>query len=158
MSATFPDSSFFIGAYLEDKLVGFAKLTVDDARSQAAIMHIISLVEHRDKATQNALIAESVRACERRAIPHLVYSKFSYWKKQRDNLSDFKERNGFRRVDVPRYYAPLTRVGRMALRVGLQRGLWDHVPESVVVTLRHMRNRWYDRSASIAARPSRCRL
>ena len=144
MSASFPDSSFFIGAYLHERLVGFAKLTVDDGRSQAAIMHLIALMEHRDKGTANALIAEAVRACERRAIPHLVYSKFSYWKKQRDSLSDFKERNGLRRVDVPRYYVPLT-------RVGLHRRLLDHVPEFVVVALRRVRSRWHDRRTIVQA-------
>jgi hypothetical protein len=154
MSATFPDASFFIGAFFEERLVGFAKLTVDDARSQAAIMHIISLVEHRDKAAANALIAESVKACAKRAIPYLVYSKFSYWRNQRDNLSDFKKRNGFERVDVPRYYVSLTNVGSIALRIGLQHGLRNHVPEPVVAALRRVRNRWYERRIGITARTS----
>src|SRR5262245_56436898 len=35
MSATFPDLSLFIGAFFEQRLVGFVKLTIDDARSQA---------------------------------------------------------------------------------------------------------------------------
>jgi hypothetical protein len=34
MSTTFPDLSFFIGAFFEERLVGFVKLTIDDARSQ----------------------------------------------------------------------------------------------------------------------------
>jgi hypothetical protein len=154
MSATFLDSSVFIGAFLGEKLVGFAKLTVDAARSQAAIMHIISLMEHRDKAPMNALIAESVKACEKRSIPYLVYSKFSYWKKQRDGLSDFKEHNGFRRFDVPRYYVPLTQRGRLALSLGLQHGVRGSVPEPVVAALRRFRDMWYEHRSRSTARMS----
>jgi hypothetical protein len=146
MSATFLDSSVFIGAYFGEKLIGFAKLTIDEARSQAALMHFISLVEHRDKAPMNALIAESVRACERRAIPYLVYSKFSYWKKQRDSLSCFKERNGFRRFDIPRYYVPLTPLGKVALRLGLHHGVLGCIPEPMVAGLRQLRDTWYERT------------
>jgi hypothetical protein len=151
MSATFLKSSVFIGAFLQERLVGFAKLTWDDARSQAAVMHIISLIEHRDKAPMNALIAESVKACERRAIPYLVYSKFSYWKKSRDSLSDFKERNGFRRFDIPRYYVPLTRRGALALNLGLQHGALGSVPEPVITALRRFRDMWYERKSRSAA-------
>ena len=58
MSATFPDTSVFIGAFLEEKLIGFAKLTHDEGCSQAAIMHIVAKVQHRDKAPTNALVAQ----------------------------------------------------------------------------------------------------
>jgi hypothetical protein len=150
MSSTFLDSSTFIGAFLKEKLIGFVKLTTDEARSQAAVMHIISLIEHREKAPMNALIAESVKACEKRALPYLVYSKFSYWKKQRDSLSDFKERNGFRRYDVPRYYVPLTRLGRFAFHLGLQHGVLDSVPEPVVATLRRFRDMRQNRKSQSA--------
>ena len=150
MSGTFLDSSIFIGAFFGERLVGFVKLTVDEARSQAAVMHIISLMEHRDKAPMNALIAESVKACEKRAVPYLVYSKFSYWKKQRDSLSDFKERNGFRRFDVPRYYVPLTRFGGFAFHFGLQHGVLGTIPGPVVAALRRFRNMWYGRKSGIA--------
>jgi hypothetical protein len=144
MSGTFLDSSVFIGALFGEKLVGFVKLTVDATRSQAAVMHIISLMEHRDKAPMNALIAASVKACERRAIPYLVYSKFSYRKKQRDGLSAFKEHNGFRRFDVPRYYVPLTRLGRFAFHVGLQHGVLGPIPEPLIVALRQFRQTWHE--------------
>ena len=154
MSGTFLDSRVFIGALFGEKLVGFVKLTVDATRSQAAVMHIISLVEHRDKAPMNALIAASVKACERRAIPYLVYSKFSYRKKQRDGLSAFKERNGFRRFDVPRYYVPLTRFGRFAFHLGLQHGVLGAIPEPLVVALRQFRQTWHESKSGIVARTS----
>lgn len=145
MSATFMDSSIFIGAYIGEQLIGFLKLTSDESRSQTAVMHIISMIQHRDKAPTNALIAYGVRACADRKIPYIVYSNFAYGNKQRDSLSDFKENNGFKRIDLPRYYVPLTAKGRIAFRLGLHRSLMERIPEPVIAKLREYRNRWYDR-------------
>ena len=63
MSGTFLDTSIFIGAYFEEKLIGFIKLTTDDSGSQAGMMHIVSMIRHRDKAPTNALVAQAVRSC-----------------------------------------------------------------------------------------------
>jgi len=145
MSATFLDKSFFLGAFVDGRLIGFMKLTIDDARSQAAVMHIISMIQHRDKSPTNALVAYAVRSCEQRSAPFIVYSHFAYGNKQRDSLSDFKESNGFKRIDLPRYYVPLTLKGEIALRFGLHHQLSEHLPESLVAPLRQIRNRWYDR-------------
>lgn len=145
MSATFLDSSVFIGAFEGNKLVGFIKMTLDDTRTQAGIMHIISMLQHRDKAPTNALVAQAVRSCADRGIPHLVYAKFAYGKKVQSSLSDFKERNGFERVDVPRYYVPLTPWGRLALSLGLHHHVADWLPEPVAAKLRDLRSAWYQR-------------
>lgn len=145
ISATFPETSTFIGAFLGEKLIGFVKLTCDDARSMATVMHILAMVQHRDKAPTNALVAEAVRYCASQRIPYIVYSKFAYGAKQRDSLSDFKESNGFQRVDVPRYYIPLTRLGAVAFRLGLHHSVLDHVPELVLSRLRELRSAWYVR-------------
>lgn len=144
-AATFLDCSVFIGAYFEGKLIGFVKLTYDESRTQAGLMHIISMLRHRDKAPTNALIVEAVRACTARQIPYLVYSNFSYGNKLRDTLSDFKERNGFVKIDVPRYYVPLTAAGAVAYRLGLHRRLLSYFPEPVLAKLRNFRNSWYNR-------------
>lgn len=154
MSGTFLDCSIFIGAFLEEKMIGFVKLTFDETQVQAGLMHIISMVEHREKAPTNALIAHAVRVCAERKIPYLVYSNFAYGKKERDSLSDFKERNGFRRIDVPRYYVPLTRVGWFAYRLGLHQKLSERIPESLLAKLREYRNRWYNRTTHSAAEAS----
>ena len=108
-------------------------------------MNIVSMIRHRDKAPQNALIAQAVRACASRGIQFLVYSKFAYGKKQHDSLSDFKERNGFKRVDLPRYHVPLTRTGWLALRLGLHHPFAQRIPESLAAKLRDVRAAWYDR-------------
>lgn len=143
MSATFPDSSIFIGAYFEDKLIGFIKLTIDDEKSQAGIMHIVSMIRHRDKAPTNALVAQAVQSCADRGISHLVYASFAYGKKERSSLSDFKERNGFGRVELPRYYVPLTGIGWAALRLGLHRKFVDRIPGSLAAKCRDLRSSWY---------------
>jgi hypothetical protein len=143
--ATYLDSSIFIGAFLKERLIGFVKLVTDEARTQANLMHIVAMIKHRDKAPTNALIAHSVRACAERRIPYLVYQKFSYGKKGRDSLSHFKEINGFRPVELPRYYIPLTRRGWIGLRLGLHRPLIDHLPKSLFIRLSALRNSWYNR-------------
>jgi hypothetical protein len=146
-AGTFLEHSVFIGAFFEDKLVGFIKLTMDETRTQAGLMHIVSMVSQRDKAPTNALVAHAVRACADRQIAYLVYSNFAYGKKQRDSLSDFKERNGFQRVDVPRYYIPFTALGSAAFRLGLHRKVSDRIPEPVMAKLREFRTSWYARKS-----------
>jgi hypothetical protein len=145
VSATFMESSIFMAAFLETRIVGFAKLTIDEARSQAAIMHIVGMIRHRDKSITNALIAQAVRSCESRKIPYLVYANFSYGKKQRDGLSDFKDSNGFQRIDLPRYYVPITRAGALALQLGIHRRVVDFLPGCLVKRFRELRSGWYSR-------------
>jgi hypothetical protein len=144
-AGTFLDRSIFIGAFLGEKLIGFVKLTSDETLTQANLMHIISMIEHRDKAPTNALIAQAVRACAERGIPYLVYSNFAYGNKQRDSLSDFKERNGFQRIDLPRYYVPLSPIGRASFRLGLHHRLVDRLPESFAAKFREVRKAFYSR-------------
>jgi len=143
ISATFLDRSVFIGAFFEGKLIGFAKLVTDEQRTQAGLMHILSTIQHRDKAPTNALIAQAVRSCVERRIQYLWYVNFSYGKKQHDSLAEFKRRNGFQKVEIPRYYVPLTVAGRVALRLGLHHRMIDWVPEPVAAAYRSIRKSWY---------------
>jgi hypothetical protein len=145
IEAPFLDSSVFIGAFLEGKMIGFVKLVIDETRTQAGLMNIVSMVSQRDKAPTNALIAHSVRACASRGIRYLVYSNFAYGKKERSTLSDFKEGNGFQKIDVPRYYVPLTLMSEAALGLGLHRGVTHFVPEPILERLREFRKSWYSR-------------
>ncbi len=145
--ATFLDSSIFIGAFLGDRLIGFIKLVHDETRTQAGMMNLVSMVQHRDKAPSNALVAQAVKSCAERKIAYLVYSKFAYGKKQSSSLTDFKERNGFQRIDVPRYYVPLTHTGRMVFQLGLHKKFTDHIPEPVLAKLRGFRAAWYNRKS-----------
>jgi hypothetical protein len=152
--ATYLDYSVFVGAYFEDKLIGFIKIVSDETRTQAGLMNIVSLIKQRDKAPTNGLVAHAVRACASRNIPFLVYSNFAYGKKLKDSLSDFKERNAFEKMDVPRYYVPLTPLGSMALRLGLHHRLVDRIPESVASKLREYREAWLNKKFQTATEAS----
>ena len=151
MSSTYLDSSVYIAAYDGEQLIGFIKLTMDDTGTQAGIMHIISRLQQRDKAPTNALIAQAVRSCADRGVSYLVYSKFAYGKKLNSSLSEFKERNAFAGVDVPRYYVPLTGWGSIALKLGLHHRLADRLPEALAGKLREMRSNWYQRRFQLKA-------
>jgi|ERR1051326_3796824 hypothetical protein len=149
-AATFLDSSFFIGGFIGDRLVGFVKLTMDQTRKRANLMNILSLVQHRDKAPTNALIAHSVRACAEKGITQLVYQRYAYGNKPPDGIMKFKQVNGFQRVDLPRYYVPLSPLGWAAFRLGLHHRLADHLPASLQDRLRQLRSSWYGRRLQAA--------
>ncbi len=144
-AGTFLERSIYIGAFIGEEMIGFVKLTIDKSRTQAALVHILSKVEHKEKAPTNALIAESVRMCAKLEVPFLVYEHFTYGNKVGDSLSHFKEVNGFQRVDVPRYYVPLTSFGRIALRLGLHHRFADRIPENIGAKIREVRKAWYER-------------
>jgi hypothetical protein len=144
-AGTFLDQSIYVGAFVGDTMIGFIKLVMDEGRNQACLVHILSMIEHNDKAPTNGLIAQAVRHCAEQKIPYLVYEHFNYGNKQGDSLSHFKEVNGFQRVDLPRYYIPITNFGRLALRLGFHHRLADRIPESLAAKLRNVRKAWYRR-------------
>lgn len=151
-AATFLDRSIFIGAFLAEKLIGFVKLVTDAERTHANTMNIVAMVKYRDKATTNALIAQSVRSCAERGIRYLAYQNYTYGKKKPDHLTNFKEVNGFERVELPRYCVPLTPLGSAALRLGLHHSISERIPESIAVKLRELRSEWYKRKLEPATR------
>jgi hypothetical protein len=150
MNGTFFERSIFIGAYLEEKLIGFVKLVFDEEKSQAGLMQIVSMIGHQDKAPTNALIAQAVQSCAERGISYLWYANMSYGKKQADGLADFKRHNGFQKIEVPRYYVPLTLAGRLALRLNLHHGWSELVPEPIAATYRKIRKQWYGKKVATA--------
>jgi hypothetical protein len=147
--ATYLDYATFIGAFKGEELIGFTKFVVDERGVQAGLMNIVSMIQHRDKAPTNALVAQTVRSCANRGLSYLVYANFSYGNKQQDGLSDFKERNGFQQVDIPRYYVPMTAFGWLALRTGFHHRLLDRLPESITGRFREIRNRWNNRKLQL---------
>jgi len=145
MNGTFLERSIFIGAFFAGSMIGFVKLVTNEDRSQAGLMQIVSMIRHRDKAPTNALIAQAVQSCADRGISHLFYANFSYGKKQRDSLADFKRHNGFQKIELPRYYIPLTLVGRISLSLGLHHKTIDWIPEPLAARYRKIRSAWYAR-------------
>src|SRR5688572_4387675 len=107
---TFLDRSQFIAAYFEGEMIGFAKVTF--CQEHAVFMNFLSKVSHRNKAVNNAILAKAVEICAERKLKCLVYGALGGGGTQ--GLDEFKTANGFERVDVPRYFVPLTWLGRTA--------------------------------------------
>ena len=147
-ASTFPDRSIYVGAFLGDTMIGFLKLVTDEMHNHACLVHILSMLKHKDKAPTNALIAHAVRVCADRGISYLVYENFTYGNKRGDTLSHFKEVNGFQQMNLPRYYIPLTPLGWVAFRLGLHRRFVDRLPESLAARLRGIRKALYERRFS----------
>jgi hypothetical protein len=124
------------GAYLAEDLIGFIFLA--DAGRYAFLGQIISKIAYRDLAPNNALLAKAVERCAEKGFRYLVYA---LWLD--DSLGDFKRSNGFQRFDVPRYFVPLTPIGKLALKVGLHRGWREAVPKQIGKPLKKLRKHWY---------------
>jgi hypothetical protein len=133
--ATFLERSDFIGAFWEGELIGFVKMTSE--HGSAGLMHIISMIAHRDKAPTDALIMKAVELCAEKKISYLQYALWS-----RGGFGKFKENHSFERHDVPRYFVPLTAKGRIMLSLGLHRKLADQLPPSWRERMVALRNRW----------------
>jgi FemAB family len=138
---TFPERSDFLGAYYNEELVGFVKLVY--AGATANTMHIISKNSHRDKSVTNALIAKAVeRSCEKECT-YLAYDKFDYGTGGSPSLLLFKRNNGFIKVEFPRYYVPLTKKGRIAIRLRLHHGVLPLLPKWMIEVIFSIRSKWY---------------
>lgn len=145
-NATYPERSAFLGAYHKDELVGFLKIIYVD--KTASIVQILSKMKHFDKRPTNALIAKAVELCEQKGLSHLVYCSYVY-NDPNSSLTEFKRRNGFEQLRLPRYYVPVTLKGRIALKLALHRGLARHIPTALLVKLLKMRSLWYSRRSPI---------
>jgi hypothetical protein len=130
-----------IGAYYRDELIGFVMM--GNAGRYGVTGQIISAIKHRDKSTNNALIAKAVEVCERKKLPYLVYL---FW--STDSLGEYKRRCGFEKTRVPRYFVPLTQKGKLALNLGLHRGWKELVPARLKASLKKLRSDWYGRGGA----------
>lgn len=139
-NSTYLDQSYFIAAYYNSELIGLIKLV--KYGQYASIMQIISKIKHRDKATNNGLLEKAVEICANEGIPFLVYANFIYGKKGEDKLTDFKESIGFEKMEVPRYYIPMSLKGKLVLKLNLHHGFVHILPEKVFQFLLEVRSHW----------------
>ncbi|MCL2288670.1 MAG: hypothetical protein FWC33_05830 [Candidatus Bathyarchaeota archaeon] len=116
----------FIGAYVEDVLVGFIQLVYGD--DLVVITQILSLQKHWDKAINNSLLAKSVEICAKDNHKWLMYGRMGRGSSH-PSLDKFKENNGFARYPLNRYYVILSRKGEIAVKLGLHRQFKDKIPE-----------------------------
>jgi len=129
----------YIGAYLQDELVGFIQLVRGE--KIAIISQILSLQKHWDKAVNNALIAKTVEVCANKGISWVMYGRMG----NHPSLDKFKQNNGFTQFKLKRYYIPLTRKGKLATKLGLHRDIKDVLPQPIKYPLIPVYN-WISRT------------
>ncbi|MGH9533771.1 MAG: GNAT family N-acetyltransferase [Terriglobales bacterium] len=137
---SFSDRSWWVCAYHGGELVGYMKIV--HCGAFASVLTTLTRPSHADKRPANAILARVVRLCLEEGIPSLVYGQLNYGNKREGSLREFKLRNGFSEILVPRYYVPLTLRGRIALRLGLHRGLLGALPPWAIRAALHGRDRW----------------
>ena len=153
--------SDFLCAYSGRELVGLLKVVYGGER--ASILQFIPKASQQDKRPANALIAKAVEICEAKRISCLIYGLFSYGKKKQSSLVEFKVRNGFEEILVPRFYVPLTMRGSFCLKLNLHGGLIGLLPDSAIRMALNVRTRWYtfkgflSRCSSVTEQPNRIR-
>ena len=130
------DRAIFIGAHHGEELIGFIKLLLTNR--YATITLILDKRSHRDKSPMNGMIAKAVEICANRRIPYITYT---VWR--RGDHGEFQKRNGFERIPVPEYFVPLTLRGRLALQLGLHKGIKGALPENWMIRFLALRSRWY---------------
>jgi hypothetical protein len=132
-------NSTFIGAFLQEELVGFIQIVYGD--NIAIISQILSMQKHWDKAVNNALLAKAVEVCASKGERWLIYGRIG----NHPSLDKFKESNGFVKFPIARYYVPITGKGSVAIRLGLHRELKDVLPQSLKYPLIPVLN-WVSRN------------
>lgn len=146
-NSTYSGRNAFLGAYYENQLIGFIRLIYAD--KVASTVQLLSMIRHYDKRPANALIAKAVELCEQQGMSYLMYCNYVY-NDPDSSLTEFKRRNGFEQVLVPRYYVPLTLKGKIALRFGLHHGVTKLIPRRLFKQLLKLRSRWYEHRAEAA--------
>jgi hypothetical protein len=156
--SSFVDRSDFICAYVGNEMIGFLKLVYRG--EVGSILNFTPKGSHSDKRPANALIAKAVELCETKGISYLTYGKYNYGNKGDSPLREFKTRNGFEEILVPRFYVPLTIWGRVCLALKLHRGLLGLLPHRLISIAVRAREEWYDfkqsksRCSSMSERPN----
>ena len=142
--STFEGRSDYVCAYVGEELIGFSKIIY--CGPTAAMLQLMTKSSHYDKRPANALVAKAAEHCASRGCSFLVYGKYKYGNQMGKSLQQFKARNGFDEILVPRYYAPLTLKGVVGLKLNLHRDLVSMLPEQAVEVGRRVRRRWYTRN------------
>lgn len=150
-NSSYLERSDFFGAYFEGRLIGFLKVVY--VGNVARIMQILSMNRHFDKRPTNALLAKAVERCCERGVSFFAYGKYIYGNKRNSPITEFKRRNGFEELRVPRYFVPLTKVGKLALACGLHLDVRDRIPERITDFLLRLRTTIYTRLSFHSSAP-----
>ena len=144
---SFPDRRELICAYVGKELIGFLKLVYRG--DVASILQLLPKASHYDKRPANALLAQAVEICQAKRISYLTYGKLNYGNK-RDSLREFKLRNGFEDMPIPRFYVPLTTKGALWVKCKLYRGILGILPPNVIALGLKARTKWQNLKLSMS--------
>ena len=133
----FAERSEFICGHIGTELVGFAKVVY--CAEFATILQLMTKAGSSDARPANALLVKSVQRCQERGLECLIYGKYRYGRQSTTSLMEFKARNGFEEVLVPRYFVPLTAKGGALVRCRLHLGASELVPAFALDFARTMR-------------------
>jgi len=132
-------NSTYIGAYLQKELVGFIHLIHGDRLTM--ISQILSLQKHWDKAVNNALVARAIKVCASEHFEWIMYGRMG----NHPSLDNFKQNHGFTKYQLTRYFMPLTRKGKLTIRLGLHRDMKEALPQAIKYLLIPVYN-WVSRA------------
>lgn len=148
--STFLDRSAFIGAYFGEELIGYLKMVY---RGEiASILQFLPKSSHSDKRPANALIAKAVEVCEAKGMSLMTYGLFNYGNKGDCPLREFKIRNGFAEMRIPRYFIPITTRGKFCMKLNLHRGLLGILPQRLITLGVGVRDSWHNFRQSMSRR------
>lgn len=133
--SSFADRTILVGAYHQSELIGFMKLYrgVGVLRT----VHILAKLSHREKCAMDALIAKGAQLCDEAGVRYLQYGSWTD-----GGIGTFREKHGFERLEVPRYYSALTGRGRLMLALNLHRPFRDRLPKGCVDAIIGLRAKW----------------
>ena len=146
--SSFLDRSDLFGAYFGDELIGFLKIV--HRGNIVSLLQLLVKARHSDKRPSNALMAKAVEVCHAKGIQYLTYGLYNYGNKGDSPIRQFKIRNGFEEILVPRYYVPLTAWGTLCLKLKIHRGLLGILPHAVISMGINARVKWYDFRSRLA--------
>ena len=155
---SFNDRSEYFCAYNAKDIIGMMKIVY--CGQIASVLQLLTKTSEFDKRPANILIAKAVERCEEKQVSHLIYGKYHYGNKEKSSLLEFKARNGFKEIFIPRYYIPLTKRGKFGMVLNIHRGVIGILPDSIVSCGVHVREKWYKlkdlacRCSSMLERPN----
>lgn len=132
---SFIDRSILVGAYFNGELIGFMKLF--PGANALRTIHIIAKLSHREKCAMDILISKAVELCAERKLSYVQYGSWTD-----GGVGAFRGKHGFERLDVRRYYIPITLKGQLLLQLQFHRSIRDRIPTDVLAPLVRLRNRW----------------
>ena len=100
------------GAFIHDKLVAYSYVV--EHNGYAYISRFLTHTKYFKYAVSNGLISAIIEDLCNRNIEVVQYG---YWSRHHKGVNHFLKQHGFERGKVEAYYIPLSRKGRLALRI-----------------------------------------